>query len=73
MENNIHPILTIHFNNMLGTLEAEILKYLRTFSLSSKIRRSYNKKSVCSCTISCLLQSCSPALKSWIVFQDCLM
>ena len=37
------PILTIMFKNILRTSEAEILKYLRLLSLSSKIRRSYKK------------------------------
>ena len=38
-----HPILVIMFKNILRTSEAEILKYLRLLSLSSKIRRSYKK------------------------------
>ena len=43
---NIHPILTAMYKNILRTSEAEILKILRTFSQSSKIRPSYKKSTL---------------------------
>ena len=38
------PNTKIMLKNIIGIFEAEILKYLRTFSLSPKIRCSYKKK-----------------------------
>ena len=41
---NVHPVLTKMFKNNLKTFENESSKYLRTFSLSPKIERSYDEK-----------------------------
>ena len=42
----VHQIITIMFKDVLRTFETEILKIFKTFSLTTKIRRSYKWKRV---------------------------